>query len=253
MQSSIEKFVPFITSLGLKKQESQAYLALIQLGQARVGQISELCGIQRTFVYNILDKMAELGIVSSVEIRGVKRYSAISIDQLKRRQESRMSRFDEILPELRTIVKTIGDKPKVQFFEGKEGIIEAQNDTLDMPYGSEICAYYTGEGIYVDDPAFIKRYVKRRVAKKIHVRAIGVDTPNTRYWAEQDKAQLRNGRLVPADKFPFTNEINIYGNKINILSLQGELIAVVIESESVSKTQQAIFNLAWEGAEKYQK
>lgn len=251
MQNNIEKFVPFITSLGLKKQEAAIYLALIQLGQARVGQISDLCGIQRTFVYNILDRMAELGIVSSVEIRGIKRFSVISIDQLKKRQEFRMSRFEEVLPELRAIVKTVGDKPKVQFFEGKEGIIEAQNDTLNMIPGNEICAYYTGEGLYKDDPDFIKRYVKRRVAKKISVRAIGTDTPNTRIWSNQDKKQLRRSRIVPADKFPFTNEINIYGNKINILSLQGELIAVVIESESIAKTQKAIFELAWDGAKKY--
>ena len=37
------------------------------------------------------------------------------------------------------------------------------------------------------------------------------------------------------------------------MSLQGEILAVIIESESIAKTQRTIFELAWEGAEKFQK
>jgi len=53
---------------------------------------------------------------------------------------------------------------------------------------------------------------------------------------------------VPADRFLFANEINIYGNKIAIMSMQGEYLAVIIESESVARTQRTIFELAWAGA-----
>jgi hypothetical protein len=58
---------------------------------------------------------------------------------------------------------------------------------------------------------------------------------------------------VPAGQFPFTNEIDIYGNKVAILSYTGELLAVIIESESVARTQRMIFELAWLGAGKFNK
>jgi len=48
--------------------------------------------------------------------------------------------------------------------------------------------------------------------------------------------------------YPFTNEINIYRNKVAIISLEDELVAVVIESESIANGQRSIFELAWKGA-----
>jgi sugar-specific transcriptional regulator TrmB/8-oxo-dGTP pyrophosphatase MutT (NUDIX family) len=251
MDKNIQKFLPFVKDLGLKEPEAIVYLALVQLGQASVGEISRLSGIQRTYVYVLLDDMAIRGIVTFVEARGTKQYSTISVDQLRRRYEIKLSKYENALPELRAIARTVGDKPKVKFFEGKEGIFEAQNDTLDMPDGSEILAYYTGEGLYQEDPESPRQYIKERLKKKIKVRAITHQTPGTMDWARDDKIQMRESRIVPAERFPFANEINIYGDKISILSLQGELIAVIIESESVAKTQRAIFELAWEGAGNY--
>jgi len=55
--------------------------------------------------------------------------------------------------------------------------------------------------------------------------------------------------LGPRPKiYPFTNEINIYRNKVAIISLEDELVAVVIESESIANGQRSIFELAWKGA-----
>ncbi|MDH4358374.1 MAG: hypothetical protein OEV37_00280 [Candidatus Berkelbacteria bacterium] len=246
-----EKYIDSFISLGLKKQEAEVYFALLQLGRSTVGKISRLSGVQRTFIYDILDDLSIKGLVTSIESEGIKRFSPIPIEQFRKRQLAKLENFEEILPELKALIKTTGERPKVQFFEGIEGFIIAQDDTLNMPRGSEICAYYTGEGLYEEHPEIPTRYVGERVKRRISVRAISTDTPATLKWTQQDKEQLRESRIVSADKFPFANEINIYGNKISILSLQGEILAVVIESESIAKTQKAIFELAWEGAEKY--
>jgi hypothetical protein len=37
------------------------------------------------------------------------------------------------------------------------------------------------------------------------------------------------------------------------MSLQGEILAVIIESESIAKTQRMIFGLAWIGAKQVKK
>ena len=243
------KFVASFENLGLKPQEAKVYFALLKLGQARVGEICVESEIQRTYVYDILRDLQERGIVSAVEIKGRKRFNAVSIEQFRKIQLAKISRFEELMPELQSLVTTTGDRPKVQLFEGKEGFVIAQNDTLNMVRGSEIMAYSTGEGLYEDDPKMAFRYIKERMRKRIRVRSIAPDNEATRKFARENKKHLRETRLVPEDKFAFSNEINIYGDKLSILSLTGELIAVIIESESVARTQKMIFELAWLGAE----
>jgi len=245
-----QEIIELLQGLGFKPQETKIYLACLQLGISPVSTIAIEAGIQRTEAYLILEKLHKAGIVSFIEQNGKKHYSAISLEKFKKIQLEKVKKFEALIPELKVLEKVSG-RPKVQFFEGREGIKLALDDTLNQPRGSEILAYFTGEGYYQDDPEFAKRYVDKRTKKGIKVRMIGADTLATRDWTQHDQAQLRTTRLVPSDQFPFTNEYDIYGNKVAIISLQDELLAVIIESESIVKTQKAIFELAWEAAEKY--
>lgn len=242
-------YIKPLIDLGMKPQEARIYLAAIKLGQSTVSKIAAEAGIQRTFVYNILEDMKRQGIVHSLEIRGKIHYCAISLDQFEKRQLAKFEKFSAILPELKSLEKTVGDRPKVQFLEGGEGIIAGLNDTLNQPNGSQILSFGTGEGFYESEPSFINEYLRKRIKKNISVRAIAPDNTINRDYVSHDKEQLRETILVPAQIYPFTNEINIYQNKLLILSLQGELLAVIIESESVAKTQRSFFELAWLGAQ----
>lgn len=246
-------YIKPLIDLGMKPQEARVYLACIRLGQSTVSAIAAEAGIQRTFVYGVLEELKRDGIVSSLEVRGKINYSAISLDQFQKKQLAKFERFSGILPELKSLEKTVGDRPKVRFFEGVEGIKLALEDTLDQPHGSPILAYVTGQGVYEDMPDFVDYYLKERVKKKITVQAIAPDNEVNREHVRHDHEVLRKTVLLPEKDYPFTNEIDIYGNKIAIMSLQGEILAVIIESESIAKTQRSIFNLAWLGAQQVQK
>lgn len=242
-----QKFIQQLEKFGLKPQEAVIYLACLKLGEASVGQIAKESGVQRTFIYDVVDDLVKMGLFSQVENINIKKYSAVSVKQFKRVQTEKLREFEEIMPEL-IALESSGASPKVKFFRGAEGIQAALQDTIDQPQGGKIIAYATGEGYYDSDPIFINQYLKERIKKKISVQAIGPDNPINREYVVHDKEQMRQTRLVPAEKFPFSNEIDIYGNKVAIMSLQGELLAVIIESESIAKTQRAIFELAWLGA-----
>jgi sugar-specific transcriptional regulator TrmB len=239
-----------LTDLGLKPFEAKVYLACIELGQSNVTRISEQAEVSRTFCYEVLGELIDRGLVSRVKTKGVQQFSPLSLDKFHRLQEEKLRRFEEVLPEMRALQMTVGDAPKVQFLSGMEGIKAAFEDTLEtLDKGGEILIYTTAEGYYDQEQAHFRSYVKRRIAKKISVRFIGGSTHNISLFTENNEKELRDFRLVPADRFPFANEINIYGNKVAIMSMRGELMAVIIESESVAATQRAIFELAWLGTQ----
>ena len=90
-------------------------------------------------------------------------------------------------------------------------------------------------------------YLARRIAGGITQRALAEDSPEAREHLCNDTKELRQTILLPKDKFPFSNEINIFGNKLFIASYR-DLLAVIIESEEIVRTQRTIFELAWLGA-----
>ncbi|TSC95502.1 MAG: Transcriptional regulator, TrmB [Candidatus Berkelbacteria bacterium Licking1014_2] len=132
-----------LTQFGLKPQEAKVYLASLKLGQATVGRLAETADVQRTFVYDIVRDLSERGLMSQIEIRGKLHFSPVSLEQFQKIQENKLKKFAEILPELKALEKTTGDRPRVRFFEGKEGIRFALEDTLNQPNGGEILAYAT--------------------------------------------------------------------------------------------------------------
>jgi len=241
-------YLELLTNFGLKPQEARVYLACLKLGQATVSQMSAEAQIQRTFVYDILEDLRNQGLISAVEIKGKKYFSAISIDNFHFLQKDKLERFQAFLPELRVLEKTVGDRPKVRFFEGREGIKRAFEDTLNQPAESEILAFSTGEGFFTEDQKFANNYIKERLEKKIAVRAIAPNNPETLSFTKNDKKHKRITKLVDRNNFPFANEIDIYGNKVAVISLTGEQMAVIIESESMAKTMRSIFELSWLGA-----
>jgi sugar-specific transcriptional regulator TrmB len=248
MDRNNEIYLQSLIDLGLKENEAKVYLATLKLGQAGVTAIADEASVQRTFVYDILDELKAKSLVSEVEIRHMLRYSAASIERFSEIQKKKFASFQALVPDFKAMEKSVGDRPRVRFFEGPEGIKTALYDTLSQPKGSQILGYSTGEGFYETEQEFAYKYLKDRVKYDIHIRTIVPDVATNRVYLAHDKEQLRQTVLISADKFPFTNEINIYQNKMLIVSLRGEILAVIIESESIAKTQRSIFELAWLGA-----
>jgi sugar-specific transcriptional regulator TrmB len=244
----INDFAPILEELGLRPAAAKLYLACLSLGQSTVTKISDQAGVQRTFAYEVLDELVEQGLISTIEKGGVKHYNAISVDKFRSRQREKLAQFERVMPELKALERTASDRPRVQFLEGSEGVMAAFEDTLSLPKGSELLAYSTGLDWHEREVKFHRGYMRRRIEKQIHARAILTDDAGMQPYIQKNKEELREAIVVSHELIPFTNEINIYGNKVAIMSMVGEYMAVIIESESIAKMQRAIFELAWRGA-----
>ena len=71
-----------------------------------------------------------------------------------------------------------------------------------------------------------------------------------RLWPRPIKKNYREIRLVPPSEFSFANEINIYDDKVAIISFGKDktVLGMIIESAEIADTQRAIFMMAWEFA-----
>lgn len=249
-------FVTSLMHMGLPEKEASVYVALLGLGLATVSEIAKRSGINRTTVYDILSSLSQKGLVSISGKEPKQEYRSENPDKLLEYLKSDLERKTQsvryaelMLPELKSIHK-VGERPRIKFYEGEDGLREVYEDTLTSE--GTILAYAAVDDVNKGISNYFPKYYKRRAAKNIPIRAIFPDTPVARERSDLDKEEKRKSLLVPYNEYSFTPEINIYNNKVMIASWR-EKLGIIIESEEIADAMKKIFELSWDRAKELDK
>ncbi len=240
-----------LENIGLSEGETKVYLASLESGPDTVMHLAERAAIKRPTCYVMIESLMQKGLMSSFT-KGKKRYfSAESPEKLldlvvseRAEQSRREENLEKILPELVSFFNISKTKPRVRFFEGKEGIRAIQGDILKTRprFIYSFGPLDPAEELFPPRPGDIRE-------KILKIKGIKV---KTLYTSEKGKRlPERRGpvvtKFVSPKKFPFSTEIAIYNDKVAFLSLKEEIIGVIIESRQIADTMRIVFNLAWEG------
>lgn len=226
----------------LDEKESAIYLAALETGIATAREIAKRAGIQRTYFYDLSEKLLKLGLLQQIS-KGKKRYfQAADPEKLLEIQEEKLQELKSALPDLKALQNTKGQKPKVYFFEGRAGIDQVNEDTLK--YKDEILGFTTPRFVSADEEKLSREYIAKRKSLGIKVRAIGEVSPELAKLQSRDREDLRETRMLPKDLFSSEVEIGMYGNKI-FFSNYKDQFGMTIEDSEISKTMKKIFELIW--------
>ncbi len=248
MKENIIKIEKLLEKAGFLRKEIDIYLSTLELGKGTVAEISRRASINRTTGYVILDSLAGKGLVSVSGKEPKQEYVAESPEKLlvlfKKQllqQQELVTGVEECLPELTSIYKK-GGRPRIYFYEGKDGLKHVYENTLTSH--EPIRAYASVDDVHVTLPGYFPDYYKRRAKKGISIRAIFTDNKEGRELSKNDVKELRESVFVPEDKFSFHPEINIYDNKVMIASWR-ENLGIIIESAEIADAMKKIYELAW--------
>jgi len=244
-----------LKQIGLAEKEAKIYVALLEMGEATPQQLSLKASLNRATTYVILDSLKKGNLVTSQNKRG-KTYFIIEnplavldfLEKEKKEIEDRINVARTIMPELEMIERLTKERAKVKFLEGREGVILIQKDiaksnpkNFDNIFNIGGLNYFP---VYKDDHRHV--YVR----KHIKVRSIAVYDPKELIpklpllWHEER-------RYLPLNKFPFEADFTLYNNKAALVSVKDQLLGVLIENKSIVDGLKTLFELAWQGAEKY--
>ncbi len=247
------KLKTILKSAGFSDKEIGVYLALLELGKGTVSQIARKASINRTTGYDILDTLTSKGIISISGKEPKQEYVAESPESIKKyitseieNKKEALGEVEKIIPEL-TSIHNVSGRPKVFFYEGKEGLQKVYEDTLSSH--ETILAYASVEDIKPTLPHYFPEYYKRRAKKGIKIRAIFPESPDARERALLDKEEIRESVIIPSEQFGFHPEINIYDNKVMIASWR-EKLGIIIESTEIADAMKKIYELAWAEAKR---
>lgn len=234
-----------LENLGLNEKESKIYLALLELNESLPSSISRKSGVKRPTTYVILEQLQVKGLVSHFKKGGSSYYRAIHPKLLLEDQKNRVHKLEESLPELLNLHSRYSVTPQLSIYEGKEGLIQIMEDTLTT--STELLCWANPDVVMGLLEDYYPSYIKKKVERKIWLKGIFCYDSIGINFKKKGEEELREVYLIPRERFPFKNEINIYDNKIAIISHEDE-IGVIIENKNIADTQRAIFNLGFEYA-----
>jgi len=240
------ELIQILRSLGLTEKESKVYLACTELGTCAVSKIAQKAKINRVTTYDILEKLKGRGLVSFYTKKKVRYFSSTNPELLLEQFEKRTNDLRTALPKFKRLTGET-NHPRIRYFEGLDGIKAIYADTLTSK--TEILNFSNSIEIREQWPNYDKEYVAKRAKKKIFLKGICPNDNVGKRVHDEDEKYQREMRLIPADTFKFTNEINIYDDKVSIISFKDELIGMIIESSEIANSQRAIFDMCWQYAE----
>lgn len=128
--------VEMLLKLGLSEKEAKVYLAALTLGSAPAAKIAQQAGVNRPVTYVILEKLAQMKLVTYYDKGKIQTYTAESPERLSlilQEQEREIKRtyaeLEEKLPELQSLF-TQHEGVRLRLYESSD---EAYHYLLSQP------------------------------------------------------------------------------------------------------------------------
>lgn len=258
-----ERLVGKLKHAGLSDKAAVVYYTLLERGGAYPSVLAKEARVNRSTAYKILLDLSIKGLVTEIK-KGKKlyyqiekpqklvRFAKMSVERGKEMQAI----AEEILPDLEGMYTLVPNKPKITYFEGKEGVLSIYEDhvRVDKPY--EMVAWANAgylDQFFPED--FFSFYKKEKERIGITTRGIVPDTLKDKKFIEAQYAHLQKKfwplmRHIPAAQFPYKSEITVYGaNKVSIINIENKTpTGVVIEDQTIHNMMRMMFELSWQGA-----
>lgn len=240
-----------LTQLGLNEKSASVYLALLELGSATVQEVAEKASVKRTSIYNFLEELTKLGLITQIQEKHKTILIAENPNILKQRAREKekeaemyVQNIDQIVPSLLNIYNLPGEKPKMKFYRGIEGIKKAYHDTLLA--GETIYAFSDYEKM-MEAMTFehMVGYANERTKREIKFYSIGPGGQWAKKAIALSKKQKRQMKIN--NQLKFDTEINIYGNKVALISFRRPYAAAIIEDRAIAQTLKSIWQVMWDG------
>jgi len=249
-----------LTGFGLHSEEIALYIALLELGSQPASVLAKQADLKRGHTYNILTRLMERGVVQSHEKNGVKYFTGCApaslLSMLERREEDlerTKAMLLDSLPLLQKLSYPLVLPPKVRLFQGVESMKEIYNDSLQHAEGvihafGDFAHFFPRER-NIDLNEWIWRYCERRAAKGIWYEGIVNKSADSDIAFKKRREHKRRLKMLKGLDLPV--EVNIYGNRVAIMSSSHDLVGLIIEDQPIADTLRNLHKAFWKTLPEY--
>lgn len=244
-----------LSSLGLDQDDSKTYILLLETGPIAAGKLAKKLGVARSSLYGFLKRLVEKGLVVESQRGGIKQFAAEHPDKIDKLFNERVEQlqkdqqtYQSMLPELRSQRAQKLLNPRLQLFEGADGLKHVLKDML-LYSNLETQAFWPIQKmIDILGTDFFRYLNKVRIKSNLYTRTIWpsdqiIDIKKHPYMGAGPDFK-REIRIAPKDMH-FTMGYWIYGSKVVFVSSRKESFGFIIESAELTDMLKAQFELLW--------
>lgn len=247
MQARRTYMLDILLKLGLSDKEAKVYVAALKLGSAPAAKIAQTAELNRPTTYVILEKLAQMGLVTIFDKGKVQYFTAEDPAQLfsmaeaeKRAIDERVQELKERLPEFQALFAR-ADRPRVLLYESPESANDYFYNRLKE--GEHVYAFTDLDSLSAagEDKAEPELRLRKRIPTRVlYTRNAGPVVNAT------NKDELREAKFIAREVFPFRSVISCAPESgVIFLSDKKTRTTVVIENKQLSLSLKAIFDLLW--------
>lgn len=246
MDDSAPQFdTAILRKAGLTDSQAKGYLALVEHGELSPAELATNTGESRTNGYMIADKLVELGLATKKDkprlLYEANHPSALETLAEKRRRVV-MRNEQEVKQGISPLIELFyahTEQPGTYTLQGVDGIKTVLRDILATKDSVYLVRTRADSSTGIPYEYFVD-YRQKRADLGIHTYALTPKTPRAVESAKDDEAQLFHRTWFNSESYTAPVEIDVYGNKVALISYGGTQMATVIQSPLIAEAMRQL-------------
>ncbi|MDP3026977.1 MAG: helix-turn-helix domain-containing protein [Nanoarchaeota archaeon] len=234
-----------LQEFGLSNTEAKVYLALLELGKSKAGEITKKSAVNRTNVYDALERLIEKGLVSYVTENNKKTFEAVNPERLQEIIEEKQAKLSKVIQELKARYSAGKAEEDASIFKGKKGIKSIFENVLKEK--KDLFAYGAESRFKEMFPFYQKHWNEERAKLGIKVKMIYNE--KVRKTKKAEHLKLLEMRFLP-ETYDFPSMVMVYADKAVTVVWLEEPFGFMIKSKEAVKSNMNFFELLWKIAKK---
>lgn len=231
--------------IGLTPIDADIYLYISANPNCRAGRVIAELDLNRSKVYDSLNKLTKMGLLSCVLTNYVKRYSSTGPEMLRRIYEDKSEAMGETISYLGTLGTNEGVTTNLRMLEGEEGYKTLKEEFLTrLSKGDELLIIGAPAIVFERLEPYLMQFHKRRRSKGIDLRAI-YNTDVKKYGKVREKWSRTQVRYL---HHGLTSWVEIYKDSIMIPTFSTRVVTIGITDPSVAASFRNYFEILWKSA-----
>jgi len=230
-----------LVSLNFTHNQIKVYLALLQIGQTKVGPLLHKTKFHRNIVYRALEDLISRKLANVINKRGVNYYSAIDPEPILLEQRKKEEVARNVLQEIKEIQKQ--SYSEVLMLTGHQGLL----DLCEMVLTEKADVHVIGGLFNITSELKIElEKLQERASKK------GIK----QFTLAQTSAKNQNLNLLKTDAIkylpknfpPSPHVIWVFGKVVAHIIWEEPQTIFIIKNEKIADSYRAYFSLLWKKA-----
>lgn len=235
-----------LQNLGLSKNESKVYFALVKLKTASVNEISREANVPRVNAYDIIQSLKAKGLVGTITKSNKMFFEPadpVVLSELLEKKKKDISETEKSIYTLKNLFESEQTSQDINVFKGKLGIKTVLKDALESK--TEILNFGSS-GMF---PTFYSEYFdiweSQRANRKIKMRIVASNSI-------RGKVHVKKLQSIRFLNLEFKNQTStfIYEDKVAIFIWTENPIAILIKETAFAESNRNYFESLWKTAKK---